>query len=120
MLIEPRYFGCHRVSGHYCWTPDRQHEYNRKLMPLAEMLVPDAAPEGLVYGHHLFIDSPDELTVIGFTDNSVDRRPGSKSVFIFGGRMHPDEALRLARARFGWVFERFSFSVRSQTEGAPP
>jgi hypothetical protein len=116
MINHPFYFGCWRDVGHYLWLPGMTHSWAGWFSKFAGKLdgVPpprDTLDQGVASLHYLCAQRPDCVTALAFWDRSVDRRPGSNSVFFIPGRHVFDDALAAAREAFPQVFDRFEFEV---------
>lgn len=111
------YFGCISVPGHYLHD-ERLHslayDSPKKLFPWGfnidgPLFLPKAPSfDGDACVTH-WAEWDKEWTILGFNDRSVDKRPGSVSVFVFDGRV--DDPLELARATFPRIFKRYDFNV---------
>lgn len=111
------YFGCWQQAGHYYWS--------RGMRRLGRSTAEErqATPWGLSVDGGL-VDRNDRLTVghartfykdgwtaLAFTDDSVDSRPGSWSVYCIPATLGYDDALRIARLAFPQVFERYPWQI---------
>jgi hypothetical protein len=126
------YFGCERpgVKGHYYWLPGMKMADGgldgARLSPFGEVdgrLTPPATTtQGAAALHHC-----GGWTALAIHDYSVDRRPGSNSVFLFYATLAFDEAVAAAREAFPDVVSRIGVITRrlvtteprSTTPGAP-
>jgi hypothetical protein len=112
------YFGCWRQSGHYFWR--RASDGAMRNAWDAKDIVP--------WGHHVdgglfprgseprsqgdaHVFHKDGWTALAFPDNTVDRRPGSWSVFCLPATYDGPEALEIARDAFPEVFDRYTFDI---------
>jgi hypothetical protein len=121
------YFGCLRGVGHYLhdpaaagWrgykaerNPDGWPEAWRSYYPGA--VLDDAAlmfgpckdqTEGVPVLHHV-----EGWTALAFWDRSVDKRGGSKSVFVTRGTLDCPAMIEAARAAWPQVWARYAFAV---------
>lgn len=81
------YFGCYRESGHYYWNPALEKESKaHTIVPWGHEIDSD------LYNHAYGGTNPkntaivlhkDGWSALVITDNTVDKRPNSKSAFIF-------------------------------------
>jgi hypothetical protein len=111
------YFGCVRESGHYFWNPDFSRPKGDGLNPSENLggavspwgydidageIMPSHLPQGATRLHRKA-----GWTALAVADYTVDRRPGSKSVFLFDA---PDldeaGAWRLAEEHFPTIMQR--------------
>jgi hypothetical protein len=122
LLIERTvYFGCVGQSGHYYW-----HRGSRGLPYKAGFNERESATpwgykiDGGLFPKHSGLDFAEGVahvvhqhgwTALAFTDRSVDRRPGSWSVYCIPATLDGVEALAIAREAFPPIFERYSFDV---------
>jgi hypothetical protein len=114
-LVEKSvYFGCVGRSGHYYFDTKLRHVSER------ESATPwgTSIDGGLFPRYHAPIEEgeahvfhKDGWTAVAFPDRSVDRRPGSWSVFCVPAVLDGPEALDVARAAFPAIFARYGFEV---------
>lgn len=129
--MQTFYFGCWHEPGHYLWHcgtggyPYKDWRHSKILLGAHPHSLNYEPPEipwgygldgGLLRGKSLregeaVVEQRDGWTALSFYDNSVDRRPGSSSTFVFDTPLSPEEALAAARAAFPPIFERFGFEV---------
>lgn len=118
------YFGCVGESGHYLWSPGRAaddppmkrawHEIHR--LPWGQhvdtgLCPTDTRKEGIAL-HHVAFDVNDlPWTAVSFWDSTVDKRPGSCSVFIVEGAHTAEQVIALSREAFPTIWARFTFPV---------
>lgn len=128
MTPELYYFGCGREPGHHLWEPgrDRMRRF-REAVPgelpgpwdwcdLDGGLCPDRQgrhPQGVARLHHC-----GGWTALAFWDRSVDRRPGSCSVFLASGTWSFEEMLGWCSRGFPQVFDRLRVPLRTEAEWA--
>lgn len=114
-MDDAYFYGAREAPGHYLWTPrGREVDPRAGLVPWSHaeldgrLQPPDPAqPEGVASLHHR-----GGWTALAFWDRSSDRRLGSCACFAVRGEHVFDEAARLAREAFPWVWSRFRFEVR--------
>lgn len=118
------YFGCIGESGHYLWSsPYRRTrdidetpwgmKIDGKLCPPADPWGRNGQPQGRAALHH-----KDGWTALAFWDRSVDKRPGSNSVFVADECLSFDQIVTVAKERFPGVWKRLAFDVTPQTTDA--
>jgi hypothetical protein len=101
------YVGCGRDAGHHLYGPKGRagalegHPLGTKLDGCYVPGRGSSGPEGVVR-----FTREDGYTILGFRDNSIDRRPGSHATFAIKGDHAYCAALDAARLAFPWVFER--------------
>lgn len=112
------YFGCIGESGHYLFDQNERHVYESGLskgFPVKISILDGGLfPQKL--GHYTrdgeaFLAHINGWTIVSFNDSTVDRRPGSHSVFVVHGVKTFDDAITAARSVFPQVFKRFTFPV---------
>ncbi len=107
------YFGCSNSdTGHYLW----QYPWHRATKPFEHEVfgyldgayLPQTkygsitSKEGDCYLHH-----KEGWTLIAFTDQTKDERPGSNSCFLIDKVVGYEEGLALAQEQWPTLFERF-------------
>ena len=110
------YFGCHQRVGHG-WYDTEMQRVRTTPFGSSPVGVPWKYVDGKLKPSYTVGEAAlhfkDGWVALAFEDNSVDKRPGSNSVFVFPGR--PDrtfeEIVGAARALFPRVWERFTFEV---------
>lgn len=104
------YFGCIKEAGHYLFAPQDKNiygEWHRWIAPRDGLLAPTFCREaGKALLHHY-----DGFTVLAFWDYSVDKRPGSNSMFIVPGIKSFHTTMQAASKYFPQVCDRFSFKI---------
>ena len=105
------YFGCIGDSGHYLWRNDYNRGLDFDVTPWGTdidtgLCPPGNQPQGLAALHH-----KDGWTALAFWDRSVDKRPGSNSVFLANRVVDFDGMMALARANFPAVIARLPFPI---------
>lgn len=101
--MKAYYFGCVREAGHYLWEVGLRESHLSKVEQLipwgykidSNDIVPAHWSQGEWHLHH-----KDGWTALGIADNTVDRRPGSRSVFIFNEIVDKEKAWELASQLF--------------------
>lgn len=115
------YFGCWDVVGHYAWTPDAPYARPRQAGPwsLGDL---DAGPVDWrgPTGRGVVPEDPEQRegvwrlthrdgwTAIGAWDRTVDRRGGSKAVFVAEGEHDLPAMERIAAEHFPKVWARIT------------
>jgi hypothetical protein len=108
------YFGCMHEAGHYlCDKTDYLRRY--ESTPWGTGL--DDCPQG--HNGVARVLRKDGWTSVGFTDNSVDTRPGSHSVFLVDKDIPAAELLEAAKIVWPEVFARFRFKIVLPEEPKP-
>lgn len=106
------YFGCgNDGAGHYHHSPGMNRLWRNEGVPKLLHNIDGgyylaAASNGVALLTH-----EDAKTILGFSDNSVDSRPGSHSTFVADGIHAFNDMLGMAMAAFPEVFARFKFDV---------
>lgn len=72
-------------------------------------MYPSNERQGVAKLQHL-----DGWTALGFSDRSVDSRPGAHSTFVFDQTLNFEEAVAEAKRQFPTIWERFDFEVREE------
>lgn len=116
-LPDMLYFGCGNDGcvGHFFWqTDDHQFGYReaKHALPWKQIdgaLCPrlEDEPEGVASLHRR-----KGWTALAFWDRTVDRRPGSNSVFFAKGAQTFARMVELACFYFPKTWKRFSFAVK--------
>lgn len=108
-VTSPLYFGCLGDTGHYLWdmTGRKIHTHplggSRTPAFLDSMgLLVEMYREGEVVVTHIDII----WTLFGWKDYSVDTRPGSHSLFLFGGHVEYAAAMTMIQDDFPTVLDR--------------
>lgn len=109
------YFGCHDGAGHYLHEPGmvRCHGINQPrnfdgLLAPQDSTKPYIAAVSRLEGWG--------MSALSFWDYSVDKRPGSNSIFFFTSLdISPDDMLAVAKKRFPSVFARLPIEVTLKT-----
>lgn len=118
MKILPVYFGCKNSEpGHFLWYPGLlglglHNSFYDRFETLDGFLAPSETPQvegvaNIVYVNHKNLPA----TLLAFWDRSVDKRPGSNSLFILPGTLDFPNAVALASSSFPEVWKRFTFKV---------
>lgn len=120
------YFGCYKDTGHYHWYPSPDgirsvlscmHEDRRNPTPWGDRIDGTLCPQstndlGKAYLHHL-----DGWTALAFWDRTVDRRPGSCSVFCIERCLWEfRDVLAAFQAAFPTIYARFPFEIVEAVE----
>lgn len=105
------YFGCIGMPGHYVFHKNGLTAHNKfanwilnmdgKLTPQFDLT------EGLALLHHF-----DGFTILAFHNYSVDKRPGSNSMFIFSGELNFHQMIKHAHNHFGQIMEKLVFIIK--------
>lgn len=122
------FFGCWAHVGHYLFTPQAGHARHAGPWTPADL---DATPyerygraRGCDTGKGLVPADPDERigiwrlthlsewTAFGAWDRSLDRRGGSKAVFVAPGTLNGDAMRALAAQHFPSVWARIAEATR--------
>lgn len=108
------YFGCWKELGHYLWN---KHGYTVKnqtpWQDIDAFLCPNGPQiQGVVKIHH-----KDGWTAMAFWDRSVDKRPGSNSVFIAEGIYTFEEMKNIAEKNFLSIWKRLNFKITEEKRG---
>lgn len=116
------YFG--QVDSHQHWL------FDSNLQPVARWPahnitdIPDAIIGNIDGGFCPAENTPpgvanvqvvDDYTVLAFWDDSLDRRFGANSTFVFSGALSFEEALARAQTIFPTIFTRYLFPITLQT-----
>ena len=100
---EAYFFGCWREPGHYYWTP-RMERVQPSLKPWAASI----DSKDFAYSTDWLMKKLDDWTAIGRRDNTVDKRPGCHSTFVFHADLTLIEALAMAALTFPEVWARIN------------
>ena len=112
------YFGCWRDVGHYIWTPDRGRSLDCGQTPWGysvdgklqkrggKVCRGEGIPDDAMLHHE------DGWTAFAFWDRTVDRRPGSCSVFLATGEHSREGMLNIARETFPEIWDRLHPQVQ--------
>jgi len=115
---EGYYFGCIGRPGHYVFKKNGAKIYNRFSNWISSMdgkLTPQfGSTEGAALLHHF-----DGFTILAFHDYSIDKRPGSNSMFIFPGELNFFQMIKYANNKFGQIMERFGFVIKDELQTPP-
>jgi len=101
------YFGCRQVCGHY-WHLGTSSLYEGTPWwgEKSELLPEYPQTQGIIR-RTLF----EGWKVLSFWDRSVDKRPGSYSLFATNADLSNEEFLEQAKAEYPWVFDRLDFEL---------
>jgi hypothetical protein len=106
------YFGCRQVCGHY-WHLGTVQLYNGAPWwgEPTEVLPEYPQVQGVVR-----CSQYEGWNVFSFWDRSVDRRPGSYSLFATKAELSNEEFLKRAQTEYPWVFERLGYELQFDGE----
>lgn len=116
--VRAFYFGTYQRPGHYMWDENwRDVGHPRVDETPGPWGWPDGklhprAADGIAAIHH-----KDGWTAVAFMNRAWDSRPSCNSAFLFDAELTFDEAMVLARKKFGHVLDQLPFDVRL-AEGA--
>ena len=111
--MEVLYFGCIKEAGHYLHNTKGKRSLDFSVVPWPKIdgvLCPEyTIKEGASKLHH-----KDGWTALAFWDYSVDKRPGSNSVFFAEGIHGFEHMIQFGKDYFGQIMERFSFTIKRE------
>jgi len=111
--VRKLYFGC--------WSEEEKRHLLRDLkgetLPIYRNVIPwkdfegtlcpkSTRKEGIAKLHH-----KEGWTALAFWDNSIDKRPGSKSVFFARGTHNFNGMKQIARYNFPEIMNRYDFPI---------
>lgn len=111
------YFGCVGETGHRLWDGNL-NSTGRRLPPdfpvdpsqldggIFPMTLKRGAEQGLAHVRHI-----GGWTLMGFADFSVDRRPGSHSIFIAKGKHTFEQMVSLFASYLPSVYRRLTYPL---------
>jgi hypothetical protein len=103
------YFGCIGGSGHYLHdklNPQRRYDSTPWGNSLDGALDPQDQ-QGVA-----MLSRREGWTAIGWSDRTVDSRPGSHSVFLVEAEVTAEQLLQAAKEQWPQVFSRFRFPIK--------
>lgn len=105
------YFGCIREVGHYLYDTKWTRSLDFSVVPWDEIdgkLCPqETTDQGASELHQ-----KEGWTALAFWDYSIDKRPGSNSVFFAEGLHTFAEMCQISREHFPQVYERIDFIIK--------
>ena len=109
------YFGCIREAGHYLFGPGLGENVIKAApggvcLPWKKIDATLAPKNTRVQGKALY-HNKDGFSAVAFWDNTVDKRPGSNSVFFFFVNYSFSLVVRYAQEKFPKIFKRFDFPI---------
>jgi hypothetical protein len=111
------YFGCRGEVGHYLHDPKGGRSLDWRFLPWGKIdggLCPDGTrDQGITELHQ-----KDGWTALAFWDYSIDKRPGSNSVFFYEDLLEFDQMVREFQEHFPDVVNRFNFPIIEKPNGA--
>lgn len=102
------YFGCKGETGHYLYI-DGKRQLSTNIIPWDQVdgvLCPFNRKAGSAKLHH-----KDGWTALAFWDYSIDKRPGSNSVFFIEGIHGFYHMIQFGKNYFPEIMKRFDFPI---------
>lgn len=108
MTCGALFFGCWQRAGHYHWSTEGRWAKSdeRTLTPWGLSVDGKLTPKATRAQGDAALHYKDGWTAVAIHDYTVDKRPGSNSVFLFPAELDFDQALATATEHFPTIVAR--------------